>query len=226
LSIARRVILESVVDLIEQTPPAAHAVVLGLGDLLHADNATNMTERSGNILDVDTRYSKTLDTVVDLVVESSELIAAKHDNVEIVLKPGNHDRNSTVGMRQALRMYYRQTDRVEVDTSPNPFYWKRFGANLLGGTHGDQAKIPEMPLIMANIRRQDWADTTTRHFHSGHIHHDTLKEIGGVHVYSHRAPVAQDAFHAARGFLSGRSMRAFNYHLDRGSRGSAEVEIR
>lgn len=226
LAIARKVLLQTVADLVEQTPCSKQAVILGLGDLLHADNARNMTERSGNVLDVDTRYAKTLDTTVDVLIEASEMIAAKHGDVEIVAKPGNHDPNSTVGIRQGLRLYYRDMERVSVDTSPNPFYWKRFGVNLIGGTHGDQAKIPDMPLIMANHRRQDWAETTTRHFHTGHIHHDTLKEIGGVHVYSHRAPVAQDAYHAAHGYLSGRSMRAFNYDLERGVVGSTEVEIR
>jgi hypothetical protein len=226
LSIAKRVLLQSVADLVEQTPKSKHAVMLGLGDILHADNARNMTERSGNILDVDTRYAKTLSTASDLLVEAGEMVAAKHDAVEITLKPGNHDPNSTIGLQQALRMYWRNSARVAVDDSPNPFWWKRFGVNLIGAAHGDGAKIPEMPLIMANMRRQDWADTFTRHFHTGHIHHDTVKEIGGVHVWSHRAPVAQDAYHAARGYLSGRSMRACNYDIDRGTTGTSEVEIR
>ncbi|MEI9428673.1 helix-turn-helix domain-containing protein [Mesorhizobium sp. Cs1299R1N3] len=226
LSIAKRVLLQSIADLIEQTPKSKRAVILGLGDLLHADNSRNMTERSGNILDVDTRYAKTLSATSDLLVEGSEMVAAKHDEIELVLKPGNHDPNSTVGLVQAMRMYWRNTERVEVDDSPNPFYWKRFGVNLIGGTHGDNAKIPDMPLIMANMRKQDWADTFTRHFHTGHIHHDTVKEIGGVHVWSHRAPVAQDAYHAANGYLSGRSMRACNYDYERGTTGTSEVEIR
>jgi hypothetical protein len=123
-------------------------------------------------------------------------------------------------------MYHRNSKSVAVDTSPNPFYWRRFGVNLIGGTHGDKAKLPDFPMIMANVRREDWSATFTRHFHTGHIHHDSEKEIGGVHVYSHRAPVAQDAFHASYGFLSGRSMKSYTYHVEKGSRGHAEVEIR
>lgn len=226
LSIARRVLLQTVADLIDMTPKSRHALILGLGDILHADNARNMTERSGNVLDVDTRYTKTLDTATDILIEASEMVAAKHDMVEITMKPGNHDENTTVAFRQGFRLYYRNEDRIAVDRSPNPFYYRRFGVNLIGGTHGDKAKIPDMPLLMANHRPQDWAETFSRHYHTGHIHHDTLKEVGGVRVYSHRAPVAQDHYHAAHGFLSGRSMRAFNYDFERGARGSSEVEIR
>ncbi|ASJ59003.1 hypothetical protein SMB554_07230 [Sinorhizobium meliloti] len=225
LSIARQTLSAAVKETVETSPPSGRAIILGLGDLLHADNGRNQTERSGNVLDVDTRYSKCLETVCDLMAESSELIASKHNHVEAVFKPGNHDENSTVGIRQALRMYWRQNERVTVDTSPDAFYWRRFGVNLIGGTHGDKAKIPDLPMIMANRRKEDWGATTTRHIHTGHIHHDTLREIGGVHVYSHRAPVAQDAYHAWHGYLSGRSMKSYTYHVDKGARGHSEVEI-
>ncbi|WP_267550413.1 hypothetical protein [Rhizobium rhizogenes] len=225
LSIARKMLSEAMREIVETSPPSANALILGLGDLLHADNSRNQTERSGNVLDVDTRYSKCLETVCDLLVETSELIAAKHRHVEATFKPGNHDENSTSGIRQALRMYWRNQDRMKVDTSPDPFYWRRFGVNLIGGTHGDKAKIPDLPLIMANRRKEDWAASSTRHMHSGHIHHDTEREIGGVKVYSHRAPVAQDAYHAAHGYLAGRSVKSFTYHAEKGSRGHSEVEI-
>lgn len=225
LKIARRVLTETMLEVIETSPPSGKAIVLGLGDLIHSDNSRNTTERSGNALDVDTRYSKVLNTICDLTAEITEQIAAKHNQVDVVIKPGNHDEHSTVGLRQALRMYWRETDRVMVDTSPSPFYFHRFGVNLIGGVHGDKAKPKDLPLIMANKRAADWPASTTRHFHSGHIHHDTLNETGGVHVYTHRAPVAQDFYHAAQGYLSGRSMRSFTYHKGKGFRLMTEVEI-
>jgi hypothetical protein len=226
LSIARKVLGGGLREIVEQTPKSGHAVVMGLGDLLHSDTFRNQTERSGNVLDVDSRYPKCLATCIDLLCDFVELVATKHSKVEVSLKEGNHDRASTVGMRYALLGGFRKSKHITIDDSPSPFYWKRFGVNLLGGTHGDRAKLPDFPMIMANRRREDWGETTTRHFHSGHIHHDHCKEIGGVKVYAHRAPVAQDAFHSAEGYLSGRSLNAYNYHLERGGRGHTEVEIR
>ena len=226
LTIAQSVLMDAMREIVDQSPRSSHAVVLGLGDLLHADNSRNQTERSGNVLDVDTRHAKCLETVCDLVAASCEMVASKHAHVSAAFKPGNHDTNSTAGITQAIRMYFRSIPTFDVDTSPDPFYWKRFGVNLIGGTHGDKAKIPELPLIMANRRKEDWAASSTRHFHTGHIHHDTLRETGGVHVYSHRAPVAQDAYHASMGYLSGRSMKSYAYHAERGSKGHSEVEIK
>ena len=225
LTIARRVIYESMRELIEQSPPAENAIFLGLGDLIHADSSKNMTERSGNVLDVDTRYPKVLATACDLIGDVIELIAAKHKNVFAAFKPGNHDENSTTGIRCALRMLFREHSRIHVCDSPSPFFWHRFGVNLIGGTHGDKAKMPELPLIMANRRAKDWAETFSRHIFTGHIHHDRVKEIGGVRVHSVRAPVAQDAYHGAHGYLSGRSVKSVVYHRERGYRGSSEVEL-
>lgn len=225
LSIAKKELLDTFTDVVMNSAPSSKAIVLGLGDLMHADNSNNMTARSGNVLDVDTRYAKVLETTCDMMVEVVEMVRRKHEFVEVVIKPGNHDPESTVGIRQALRMYYRNEPKVDVDTSPNPFYWCRFGVNLIGGTHGDKARPKDMPLIMANMRKQDWAETSTRHFHTGHVHHDSLKETGGVHVFTHRAPMAQDAYHASHGYLSGRSMKSYSYHATKGARGSFEVEI-
>jgi len=212
-------------ELIEAAPPSKYAIVLGLGDLLHQDGTLPITTRSRSILDSDTRYPKIHDTLCDMMAETTERIAQKHHNVEISIGPGNHDDAATVGIRSSLRMYWRNDDRIMVDTSPNPFYFKRFGVNLIGGVHGDKTKPSQLPLLMANRCKEDWALTTTRHFHTGHIHHDTLKEDGGVHVYSHRAPVAQDAYHAHHGYLSGRSMRAYIYHKTKGARGNIEIEM-
>lgn len=225
LSIARKVLVEAFSELVEQSPLSHSAVVLGLGDLMHADNPRNQTPTSGNVMDVDTRYSKCLPATCDVMAEAVEMVRQKHKQVDVSILEGNHDISSTVGIRSALRMFYRNDDRVNVSDSPNPFYWRRFGVNLIGAAHGHNTKPADLPLIMANVRAKDWAETVSRHAHTGHIHHDSLKEMGGVRVYSHRAPIPQDAYHAAKGYLSGRSMRSFTYHRKRGARGSNEVEI-
>jgi hypothetical protein len=227
LSIATEAIGNAMNELIDQTPPSENALVLGLGDLVHADTFKNMTEKSGNVLDVDTRYPKVVAATRDLLVDSIERIASKHQHVTVSLKHGNHDEVTTVALRYAISGIFRGHKRITIDDSPSAFYWHRFGCCLIGGTHGHAAKMADMPLIMAARRKEDWGETTTRHCHTGHVHHKQReKEIGGVICHSHRAPVAQDAWHAAEGYLSGRSVSAFNYHREKGYRGMVEVEIR
>lgn len=225
LSIARKVLVETFAELVDQTPLSHNAVILGLGDLLHADSHKNQTPGSGNIMDVDTRYSKCLPTVCDIVAECCEMVRQKHKAVEVAIKAGNHDVASTVGIRQGIRSWFRKDERVTVDESPSPYYWKRFGVNLIGGTHGDGCKAKDLPLFMANVRASDWAEAKSKHAHTGHLHNEFTFEHGGVKIHQHRAPIPQDAWHHAQGYRSGRSMRAFHYHLERGARGANEVEI-
>jgi hypothetical protein len=225
LSIARKVIVSTFRETVEQMPKAAHALALGLGDIMHSDNQKGTTPLSGNSLDVDSRYAKGFETALETLIECGEIVRSRHKHLDVSLKHGNHDPVGTVGLRQTLRMFYRKEKHVHVDLSPSPFFVKRFGKNLIGGVHGDSAKREHLPMIMATRWAGEWADTTTRHWHTGHIHHDTLIEMEGVPVYSHRAPVAQDAYHASAGYLSGRSMKGFVYHVEKGFRTFCETNI-
>ena len=225
LKIARRELPMCFEELVESTPAAANALVLILGDIIHADSPKNMTPTSGNLQDVDTRYGKVLPVATEILLDCLHMVSRKHKNVEVTIKEGNHDIASTVGLRTALGLFYRGNDRVSIDPSPSPFYWKRFGVNLIGGTHGHTVKVKELPLIMANIRSEDWAACNSKHCHTGHQHHEFTFEHHGVKIFQHRAPVPVDAWHAAQGYLSGRSMRAFLYHNSLGARGTVEVEI-
>jgi hypothetical protein len=225
LKIARKSLIGTFEEVADQTPLSHKAVVLGLGDLFHFDSYKNATPASGNLMDVADRYPVVVDAGIDILTNAVEIARKRHKEVDVVILEGNHDPATTIGLRAALRMFYRNDARVNVSNSPNPYYWLRHGVNLIGATHGHNTKPDDLPLIMANMRAPDWSETVSRHFHTGHIHHDTLKERGGVRVYSHRAPIPQDAYHSAKGYLSGRSMRAFTYDRDLGARGTSEVEI-
>ena len=75
-----------------------------------------------------------------------------------------------------------------------------------------------MPLIMANRVPEAWAASRHRYLHGFHIHHKTkhIFEGGGVIAETHQSPVAQDAYHYGRGYLSGRSMQSITYHREHG----------
>jgi hypothetical protein len=107
---------------------------------------------------------------------------------------------------------------VTVDTDPSVFWWHHFGRVLLGATHGDKAKIGQMPSIMAHRQAEAWGQSRFRYVHGFHLHH-TAKfstEGGGVISEIHQAPIPQDAWHFGSGFLSGRSIQAISYHAELG----------
>src|SRR5690606_22989194 len=137
-------------------PASETAVVLGLGDLLHADNYANMTSRSGNKLDVDGRYPKVLKVATKLVLHTIELALRKHEHVIVRLLPGNHDDQSAIAVSLARGLRYDGRHRVTVDDDPGRFWWWRWGKTFLGAAHGDMARMHELPLIMAARHPEEW----------------------------------------------------------------------
>jgi len=218
ISIADRVITQTAKRLVENTPNAAHCVILGGGDATHTNNFDNHTSKSKNALDVDSRFSKVLRAACDLFVKITDLALQKFPKVTVRILPGNHDETACFAISYFLAAWYRNEERVTVDTSPSLFWWYRFDNVLLGGVHGHTAKMKDMPQIMAVRRAEDWGRTKHRYVHTFHIHHVErfVNEAGGVICESHQSPSAQDAWHFNEGFLSGRSMQSVTYHRKHG----------
>lgn len=225
LKIAEDAIGNAIEDTISRSPPSDHAVLLGGGDLLHADNKNNQTAHSGNQLDVDGRYPKVLEAACRIMVRAADAALLHHKSVIIRILPGNHDEHSAVAVAYFLKAWYRKEPRITVDTDPSLFWWHRFGQCLFGSTHGHTVKIANMPGIMAHRRAGDWGATKFRYVHGFHLHHSakTATEGNGVLCEIHQAPIPQDAWHYGSGFLSGRSMQAITYHRDFGEVGRVRV---
>ena len=205
----------------EMTLPTEQCVVLGGGDLVHADNRLNRTERSGNVLDVDTRYDKVLEETLMLMVFQVELARRKHKEVLVRFLKGNHDPHACSAVTWFLWGIYKDVPNVTVDTSPNEFWFKQFGRVMLAANHGHDTKLTQMPMVMANRRKEMWGMTDFRYAHGFHIHHKTqhVFEDGGVVMESHQAPVPSDTYHYNHSYLSGRSLQAINYHIEKGEKG-------
>jgi hypothetical protein len=216
LKIGRKTIESSMTRLIAVTPSSKQAVVLGLGDLLHADNYAGMTAQSKNILDVDGRWPRVLSTATQLIIFTIDLALLKHESVLVRILPGNHDEQSAIAVTLAVACYYQNNPRVTVDDDAGRFWWWAFGKVLLGATHGDKAKMRQLPLIMASRNPEAWGKTKFRHIFSGHIHQEYGIEINGVTVESFQAPCAPDAWHTNMGYGAGRSVKAITYHKDQG----------
>lgn len=223
--IARDEMRAALRNLIAATPPSRHALILGLGDLLHFDGYEPKTERSGNVLDTDSRYPKVLREAVGLVRFAIEHALTKHETVEVRLLAGNHDTRAALAVALALSLGYENEPRVTIDDSPSYLWFKRYGKVMLGATHGDKTKMDQMPLLMAVDRPEDWAASTRRRVFTGHIHHERLKEIGGVIVESLRSPVAKDAYHSFAGYRAGRSVYSYTFWLDGSRMAKMEFEL-
>lgn len=218
LQIAEKTITRALMQVVSSSPRAAHAIILGGGDLLHADSSANATAKSGNVLDVDGRYQKVIETACRLLVRQADAALAHHRTVTLRILQGNHDEHASVAVAYFLQAYYRNDTRITIDTSPSPFFWHQFDKVMIGATHGHLAKPSDMPGIMAHRQAEAWGSSKFRYAHCFHVHHKSLRatEGGGCIVETHQAPIPQDAWHYGSGFLSGRSMKSITYHKDFG----------
>jgi hypothetical protein len=224
IGIASETIRRDFDRLAANSPPASTAVVLGLGDNSHTDGYKNMTPQSGHFLDADGRYPRILKATIDMFMHAVEAVLPTHEQVVVRVLPGNHDPQTALSVTVALSIAYRNHPHVTVDEDPGVFWWWEWGKCLLGASHGDKAKMKDLPMLMAAMNPEAWGRTAFRHIFTGHIHHQTALEIGGVVVESFRAATAPDAYNAAR-FANGRSLRSITLHREHGEIGRQTVNI-
>jgi len=218
--------LRGAIDLLVDGAPASEtAFLVDVGDYLHADNRSNATPASGNLLDVDTRYQRVIRVAMDAMRYCVGRMLQKHAKVKVFIVPGNHNPDSAGWMAMVMESYYHNEPRVEVETSPSKFFYERFGKNLIGLTHGDKIKLGELPSIMACDRPEEWGSTQHRFWWTGHIHHTKHQEYRGCTVEAFNSLAAGDAWHAASGYRAARQMQRIDLDREEGiyNRGIASI---
>ena len=224
--IARNDLLNASRNLFTASPDANKCLIANLGDFFHSDNQSNRTSRSGAALDVDTRWARVLKLGCMVMVDMIHLALKKYPEVEVINAIGNHDDHSAVMLSAFLSAYFSDEPRVTVQPTTAKFHYVKFGKCLIGVTHGDTIKHNDLGELMATDKAEDWGSTEHRMWFVGHIHHSRKTELRGCTVESFRTLAAKDAWHAAKGYRSGRDMNAIVIHKDYGEVARYRCDIR
>jgi len=143
--------------------------------------------------------------------------------VDCVHSMSNHDYQSGFHLAHALKSWFRKADDVSVDASVNHRKYYSYGKNLIGLEHGDGAKMDNLPLLMAQEKPQEWANTKFRYWYLHHLHHKVkhkwrdAKDFIGVTVEYLRSPSAADSWHNRKGFTgSPKAVEGFIHEYDNG----------
>ncbi len=215
LTIARAHLTAAMTQLVGLMPPAETALVINLGDMLHADSGAATTTK-GTRVDVDSRWPKMLQVACETLIVCVELALRKHKRVRMVNVRGNHDDLSAVVIAQCMAAHFRNNPRVEIDTDPSAFHFHEFGAVLLGTTHGHTVKAKDLPGVMATDQAAAWGRTEHRMWYTGHVHHERAIEYPGCVVETFRTLAAKDAWHHGQGYRARRGMVADVWHREHG----------
>lgn len=198
-------------------------------DFLHHDNLEHTTTR-GTSQPEGVSFLHAYERAIQLAVTMVERMAEVAP-VKIIQVSGNHDQVAAFTLGHVLKAYYRNDPNVEVDVSPSPYKFWRFGTNLLGLDHGHHIKAPRLAGLMAHECRDVWAETTFREWHLGDQHRKgsgrpiTMEEQG-VSVEYLPALTPPNAWHRLKAFnWQQRGAMAFIWDADHGPKARLQVNL-
>lgn len=203
-------------DLIERSPKAETAVLANLGDASHIDNRANATTK-GTGQDVGASLEEILRELCNFYVYAVNLALSSHDRVIVHTRGGNHDHIVALALAYFLQGRYAHEPRVTFGQPEAAIDYCVHGHTLICTTHGDELspnKPKDLALKIAAEAPDKWGSTSYRVVHTGHVHHQSVKEVPGLIVQTHGILSPQDGWHARSTYDSMRAMSCITYtHL-------------
>lgn len=222
-AIATKLLTTSVRLALAESPKVGKAVLIVLGDYYHADDRNGRTEKSGHVLDTDSRFEKRLDSGVNALCEAIELAATRAEQVEVVVISGNHDWHSAKWLPRIIKAYYRNNSRIAVNIDPSPRYYLTFGKVMLAYMHGDTMKAQQFARLIPAEATEAWGKTEFRYGRVGHWHHRSTEEYPGIVIETLPTLAARDAWANEHGYLSRRALTSYLWHAEYGLRAKMEI---
>jgi len=171
---------------------------VGGNDILHIDEPNRKTT-AGTPQDTDGMWYENFLTAKQLYIDVIETLLTVAD-VHFVYNPSNHDYISGFMLSDSIQSWFRKSNNITFDCSIAHRKGFKYGSNLIGTTHGDGAKLADLPLIMANEFSKWWSQTKHRYIYTHHIHHKSSKDYHGITVESLRSPSGSDSWHHRNGY--------------------------
>jgi hypothetical protein len=183
-------------------------------DILHTDN-TKRTTTAGTPQDTDGMWYDNFLMAKNLYIELLEKLLSFAE-VEVVYNPSNHDYTHGFFLMQLIEAHFSNSSvRFNVDLKHRKAF--KYGNNLIGTTHGDGAKIENLPLLLATEFPVLWSKTKHRYIYSHHIHHKTSKDFIGVTFETLRSPSGSDSWHHKNGYTGvPRAVEGYIHHKEFG----------
>ena len=217
---ARKRLHESTSALVSRLPGNPDVIYVATGsDWFHVDNDLGTTTR-GTAQDL---YG----TPAQILLDGCELAKEHIDYlrtiapVKVVFMAGNHDKHSALTLGLYLKATYEGCDDCEVIMSADMARdYQVYGNTLLGFTHGDGARMNDLPSVMARESWEHWGQCRYKVWFTGHRHHQAVKEHGGALCIQLPSLAGHDRWHHRKGFVSQAGMSAHIIDRDEGMIGS------
>lgn len=192
---------EEIVSLLPGTPEKIYLSVGG--DWFHVDG-DHTTTTKGTPMEPDGSPGEIFITGCEMALRHIEVLRQVAP-VELVFMGGNHDRANSLALLMYLGAWYRNTKDVSVHHTPALRTYLEYKQVLMGFTHGDKVKPKDLGHVMAHEAMEAWGRTKSHIWFTGHLHHEVVREIGGVVQYQLPSLAGTDRWHARQGYTTARS---------------------
>jgi hypothetical protein len=171
---------------------------IGGNDILHIDSPSRKTT-SGTPQDTDGMWHTNFLIAKQLYVDVLEMLLGVAD-VHFTFNPSNHDYINGYFLATVIEAYFRNCKNITFDCSISHRKYFKYHSNLIGTSHGDGAKMMDLPMLMATEKPKDWSETKHRYVYVHHLHHKWSKDVLSVCVEGLRSPSGTDSWHHRNGY--------------------------
>jgi len=184
---------------------------IGGNDILHIDTPNRKTT-SGTPQDTTGMWYSNFLIAKKLYIDILELLMTIAD-VHFTFNPSNHDYTNGFFLADVISSWFNNCKNIEFDVSIAHRKGYKYGNNLIGTTHGDGAKVQDLPLLLAQEFPNWWSETKHRYVYTHHLHHKVAKDYVGVTVESLRTPCGTDSWHHRNGYQHNpKAVEGFLHH--------------
>ncbi len=187
-------------------------------DMFNSDTIDNTTTR-GTRQDNSMRWQELFVKGLELVIKGIDLLVDElNAPIELFYVMGNHDTMSSFYATQYLYAWYKDNLNVSVSKDAKARTYIEYGNCLLGFAHGDK-EGKRLFNIMQTEEPQAWGRTKYREFLIGHLHHEIVKEQGGLKVRTMSTICGTDAWHYLSGYVGNlEQIQAYVWDKNKGLR--------
>ena len=183
-------------------------------DILHTDN-TKRTTTAGTPQDTDGQWHQNFIMAKNLYIDLLEQLMSFAE-VDVVYNPSNHDLTHGFFLMQLIEAHFHNSSiKFNVDLKHRKAF--KYGKNLIGTTHGDGAKVENLPMLLATEFPILWSETKHRYIYSHHVHHKQSRDMIGCTFETLRSPSGTDAWHHKNGYTGvPKAVEGFIHHKEFG----------
>lgn len=171
---------------------------IGGNDILHIDSPHRKTT-SGTPQDTDGMWHSNFMIAKQLYIDVLEILLTVAD-VHFDFNPSNHDYTNGFFLANVVQTYFRNCKNITFNCSISHRKYFKYHNTLIGTTHGDGAKMNDLPMLMATEEPKLWSETVHRYIYVHHLHHKWSKDVLSVCVEGLRSPSGTDSWHHRNGY--------------------------